>query len=280
VANLENKSFSPDNICIPPGRPVILGEFPTGTTYVTMNGPGGASPPVFTDAGSQDYDALFQAFNDFSQQMFTELQNIKSGSTSSNVTNITIEDIGVGDIILTSGGVGGGTGNTNINVGGNTTNVGGATTSTGGNTNQFFGGDPGDSRPPVIPAMSKTKIAGRACGGTKPGVGMVNLLYRQMVASITEPQEDAFVALRDAIHAAKISRDWDAVQALAQIYSDLMHDSEGMTEDPLLPPEDDSVTQMALNMSDSEIAKDTHLLVSPDFNGDLWVVVEACGECE
>lgn len=284
MANLENKSFSPDNICLPPGQPAVLGEFPTGSDYAAMGDhPGMAFPPVLAGMGNQDYGALVAGINDFNQQMFNELQNIKTKTPElSSPINLSIEGIGMGGLTL-SAQAPANAGNTGVNIGGNTLNMGGANVNVGGgqNINQFLvPPEDGIKKASVIPAMAMTEIKGRACGSDNPGVGMANLLYRLTTANITGEMEDKFVQLRDRIAMAKANDDWDGVQALAQDWSDAIHSGGGLVQDPDADGQDDTLTQMVFNISDATVAAGTALLVSPDANGQFWVVVASCGDCE
>ena len=289
MANLENKSFSPDNICLPPGQPAVLVEFPTGSDYASMdNHPGMAFPPVFAGMGGQDYSAdygaLVAGINDFNQQMFDELQNIKTKTPELiSPINLSIEDIGMGGLTLNTQAPAN-AGNTSVNIGGNTLNIGGANVNVGGgggqHINQFlFPPERGVRRASVIPAMAMTDIKGRDCIVNTPGVGMANLLYRLTAANITNEMENAFVQLRDKIAMAKASGDWDGVQALAQQWSNLLHAGGGLVQDPDFDGQDDTLTQMVFNISNADVEEGTSLLVSPDSNGQFWVVVAACGDC-
>ena len=284
MANLENKSFSPDNICLPPGQPAVLGEFPTGSDYADMGDhPGMAFPPVFAGMGGQDYGALVAGINDFSQQMFNELQNIKAKTPELNSPiDLSIEGIGMGGFNVNTQAPAD-AGNTSVNIGGSTLNIGGANLNVGGsqNLNQFIvPPEDGIRKASVIPAVSKTIIEGCECDGDAPGVGMANLLYRLTTVNITNEMENVFTVLREKVHNAKQNDNWEGVQTLAQEWSNLLHKNGGLLQDPDVGDEDDTLTQMIFNISSSSVPKDTRMLVSPDANGQLWVVVAACGDCE
>ncbi len=285
MANLENKSFSPDGFCLPPGQPAILGEFPTGHDYAAMNSHPGSlpqAPQLFAAMGAPDYEALVSGINDFSKQMFTELQSIQAKVPElSSPINVSFENLGMGDLNINSQAPGQ-PGNTSVNIGGNTLNVGGPNLNVAGdqNLNQFlFPPEEGLRKASVIPAIAKTKISGKACGSNVPGCGMVNLLYRVTVAGFDNEMEAIATNLRDKIHEAKQTQDWDGIQELTSQWTELMHRTGGLVEDPGNPSQDDTITQLIYNISTSEVAADTYMLVSPDANGQFWVTVASCEAC-
>ena len=276
MSNLNSSSFNPDNICVPPGQPAELVDFPTGQDYATPGGHPGAPYPqfVFDAAMGTNYGELI---NDLNRKIFNEFQQLKANSPAlRDPISTSFEDIGL-TVFPAGFQAPQQQGNTNINLGGNTFNQ-----QQGDNLNQLlFPPQDGFRRAPVVPAKAMTNIKGADCDNDIPGVGMANLLYRVTVAGFTNEMENLFVQLRDKIHLAKQAGDWSGVQDLAQQLTDLIHGGEGgLKQDPNQDGNDDTITAMVFNISNVDVSEGTRLLCSPDANGQLWVVVAACGDCE
>ena len=282
MSNLNSSSFNPDNMCVPPGQPATLVEFPTGQDYATPGAHPAAQHPlvVFDAIMGTNYGDLI---TDLNRDIFNEFQQLKANSPAlRDPITSSFEDIGL-DIFPAGFQVPPQQGDTNINIGGNTFNLGNTIHRHQGNTrnqNQFlFPVEEGVRRAPIVPAEAMTDINGRVCGSNNPGVGMANFLHRLTVASFTADMETLFVNLRDEIHRAKRDNDWAGIQELSQDLSDRIHGGKGLQQDPNEDENDDTITAMVFNMSDVTVTAGTRLLCSPDANGQLWVVVASCGAC-